>query len=292
MECDAAREGQANLRAMSRWSSRRETPRRWRRALTAVRLLAATYLFCSLAGCASVRVTDPDRTATEQFLLSSAATEAVEQLSFESLRGRKVYVDSTYFAASEEKFVLGELRAKLFLGGVELVPEFESADVILEVRSGGVGIDRYDFLLGLPSVAVSADPDNGDSSGFSVPFVTPELAIVKNIDQIGIASVAYVAYWRETGEVVALSGPFIGRSNREDWWFFGWGPRTLGDIPPATREVEHPDESAREGDPKPAPIVVEEEDLGEGGPVEEAIEEQEGAEDEPEIKEPAPVGGE
>ena len=28
------------------------------------------------------------------------------------------------------------------------------------------------------------------------------------------------------------TGPFVGRSNREDWWFFGSGPNSLGDIPP------------------------------------------------------------
>lgn len=189
------------------------------------------------AGCATVRVTDPARTATEQFLLSGAASKAVNQLTFETLRGRKVYVDSTYFAASEEKFVLGELRASLLLGGIELVPEYEMADVILEVRSGGVGIDRYDFLLGLPSVLISADPNDGDGD-ISIPFVTPELALLKNIKQLGIASVAYVAYWRDSGEVVAKSGPFVGRSRREDWWFLGWGPRTVGDIAPAAKDQE------------------------------------------------------
>jgi len=159
-------------------------------------------------------------------------------LTFEPIRGRRVFVDSTYFAASEEAFVLGELRAQLLLAGVQLVPEPEQAEVVVEVRSGGVGIDRYDFLLGLPSIVLTADTGNGDDGTPNVPVVTPELAIVKKIEQLGIASVAYVAYWRDTGEVVALSGPFVGRTYREDWWFFGWGPRTLGDIPPVEREQE------------------------------------------------------
>jgi hypothetical protein len=168
------------------------------------------------AGCAQTRVTDPPRTATEQFLLSRAASEAVGQLSFDVLRGRRVWIDTEYFAASEQAFVLGELRAKLLLSGVQVARDLDDAQVILEVRSSGVGIDRNDFLLGIPSVGA----------------VTPELVLVKDREQKGFAGVSYVAYWKDSGEVVAASGPFIGRSLRDDWWFFGYGPRSSGNISP------------------------------------------------------------
>ncbi len=184
-----------------------------------------------LVGCSSIRVTDPPRTATEQFMLSTAATEAVDGLSFENLRGRQVWLDDRYFAASESAFVLGQLRARLLLAGVRLVPDRDLCDVVVEVRSGGVGIDRYDSLAGVPPVFISG-PIEGAAGA---PLVTPELAITKNQRQRGFASVAYVAYWRETGDVVAASGPSVGRSTRDDWWFFGLGPRTTGDIPPSER---------------------------------------------------------
>lgn len=186
-----------------------------------------------LTGCSAVRVTDPPRTATEQFMLSTAATEAVNGLSFENLRGRQVWLDDRYFAASEAAFVLGQLRARLLLAGVRLVPNREHCDVVVEVRSGGVGIDRYDSLAGLPPVFLT----NPIDSAAGTQIITPELAIAKNMRQRGVASVAYVAYWRETGDVVASSGPSIGRSTRDDWWFFGLGPRTIGDIPPAERDT-------------------------------------------------------
>lgn len=185
-----------------------------------------------LTGCAQTRVTDPPRTATEQFLLSKAATAAVSQLSFDVLRGRLVYIETEYFAASEQAFVLGELRARLLLSGVQIARHYEDAEVILEVRSSGVGIDRDDFLLGIPSIQA------GSTSVAGVPspsIVTPELAIMKNREQKGVAGVSYVAYWAKTGEIVAASGPFTGRSLRDDWWFFGVGPRSRGDIPPIRR---------------------------------------------------------
>jgi hypothetical protein len=62
---------------------------------------------------------------------------------------------------------------------------------------------------------------------------TPEVSLVKTTKQHGFSSIAYIAYWADTGEVVAASGPFVGRTTRDDYWFFGVGPRTLGNIPPA-----------------------------------------------------------
>lgn len=199
--------------------------------------LALTGALClALFGCAQSRITDPPRTATEQFLLSKAASNAVNQLSFDVLRGRSVYVETQYFAASEQAFVLGELRARLLLSGVQVTRKPEDAQIIMEVRSSGVGIDRNDYLLGVPSLQTGGGDVLGSSSNTFIPLLTPELAIVKNREQLGVAGVSYVAYWAQTGEVVAASGPFIGRSLRDDWWFFGFGPRSRGNIAPIERE--------------------------------------------------------
>jgi len=191
------------------------------------------------SGCSTVRVTDPARTATEQFLLSQAAINAVKPLSFEALHGRKVFVDDAYFAASEREFVLGELRAKLLLSGVQISAERDDAEIIIEVRSGGVGIDRYESLIGLPSVGAAAATGTSAATGVPVPsLITPEVALTKEIKQFGFASVAYVAFWADTGEVVASAGPSIGRVYRDDWWLLGFGPRTTGTVPPVDHHIE------------------------------------------------------
>lgn len=204
-------------------------------------LLALTCALLAGAGggCATIRVTDPPRSATEQFLLSEATRKAVEQLSAEALRDRSVYVDTSYlitsaFPTPENLFYVAELRNKLLVGGVRMAEKREQAQIVLEVRSGGIGIDRLEYLLGIPSIYVSGEL-GGNDSGTNVPVATPELAIIKNTKQLGFASAAFVAYWADTGELVASSGPFIGRTMREDWWFLGFGPRTIGDIPPAEK---------------------------------------------------------
>jgi hypothetical protein len=195
-------------------------------------------LLLMMAGCATQRVTNPERTATEQFLLSKAVRDAVEPLSFEVLHGRRVYLDDRFFGAPEKVLVLGELRAKLLLSGVQLVPEAKGAEIVLEMRSEGVGIDRYDSIVGIPSVGA---PSAATSAATSVPMigiVTPELAIVKETKQISFASLAYVAYWADTGEVVATSGPSVGRAWRDDWWVLNFGPRTVGTIAPVEHKLE------------------------------------------------------
>jgi len=48
----------------------------------------------------------------------------------------------------------------------------------------------------------------------------------------GAASVAAVAYWRNTGEVLVNSGPFVGHTHRYDYFIFGYALQPVGDIPP------------------------------------------------------------
>jgi hypothetical protein len=190
-----------------------------------------------LGGCATVRTTDPSRTATEQMLLSKAAEQAVQQLSTTPLHDRHVYLDTQYYDSVDSAYVVGELRAHLLEHGVRMADSRDKAKVVVEVRSGGVGIDRYNYLLGIPPIFLPA----GDSvSGVDVntgTVITPELALIKRIRQLGYASVAFVAYWKDTGEVLASSGPFVGRTRREDWWFFGMGPKINGNIP-TTETIE------------------------------------------------------
>jgi len=195
----------------------------------------------AICGCSTTRVTDPASTADQLFLQSEATRMAVQRISADQLRDRKVFVDITYLSEVRDYagspsyhevpqqflFLVAELRAKLLLDGVRLVDKREEADIILEARSGGVSINREDFLLGLANVTI---PTEGVAS---IPITTPELAILKTTKQFGFASVAVVAYWRDSGEIVSMSGPFVGRTARQDYWIFGFGPRTVGNIPPA-----------------------------------------------------------
>jgi hypothetical protein len=195
-------------------------------------LVLCMFLLCGNVGCSTLRVTDPYRTATEQYLLNEAARKSVDRLLTAPLRDRLVFVDTTYLISSstpppENLFAVGELRAKLLEAGARLTDEKSRAQVVLELRAVGIGIDRLETLIGLPSVAVPT----GNTA--NVPILTPELAIIKRLKQGGFASIAYVAFWRDSGEIVTSSGPFLGTTYREDFWILGFGPRTIGNVAPA-----------------------------------------------------------
>jgi hypothetical protein len=206
-------------------------------------LLWVIALGGTAGGCATIRVTDPPRTATEQMLMSEAVNRSIAQLNFDALRDRKVWVETAYLSGAEQVTVGGEVRQRLFTSaeqafatgvvrerllqsGARLVQEKKEADVVLEVRSGGIGIDRIENLVGIPAGVFSGTEGPG-----GLPLATPELAILKTTRQRGFASLAFVAYRVDTGELVTASGPYVGRTLREDWWIFGTGPRTVGNIP-------------------------------------------------------------
>ena len=215
----------------------------------AVGWVVVMVAFCAAGGgCATIRVTDPARTATEQFLMSEAVNRSIGQLNFDALRDRKVWVETAYLSGTEVVIVSGEVRQKLFTspeqafatgvlrerllqGGARLVPDRKDADVVLEIRSGGIGIDRTENLIGIPAGVFNSPEGPG-----GLPLVTPELALLKTTRQRGFASLAFVAYRADTGELVTSSGPFVAKTLREDWWILGTGPRTVGNVPTTEKE--------------------------------------------------------
>lgn len=200
----------------------------------------AAGLWLALAGgCADVRLTDPERTATQQFLMTEAIAIAVEQLGTEMLRDRRVYVDDLLLDVPQESYLTAAIRARLLEEGVRLVPTRDDAQIVVELRSQGVGIDRSQNFIGVPPILVPAQPEVGDVQ--TGTLITPEIALYKKVHQKGFAAVAFSAYWRDTGELVGGAGPTYGYTERKDVWIFGIGPSTTGNIvptrPPIT-EVE------------------------------------------------------
>jgi hypothetical protein len=181
------------------------------------------------SGCATVRITDTNRTATEQFLVNTATIRAVEQIDFPALRDRRIFIDTTYLSGSaapsqDQSFLVGELRAKVLQLGGRIANARDQADMIVEVRASSIGVDRYDYLLGIPAGAAGLVNNDVGAS--------PELALIKWLRQEGYSSITVVAYWTNNGELAGLSGPALGRTTRRDYWFFGIGPRSSGDIAP------------------------------------------------------------
>ncbi|WP_096527181.1 hypothetical protein [Candidatus Nitrosoglobus terrae] len=81
----------------------------------------------------------------------------------------------------------------------------KEADLIVEVRSGALSIDRVERLLGIPSFSIPI-PLAGS-------FKFPEIALYKTVNLRVIVRFSLFAYDVKNGVLNTFSGPIYGRSH-------------------------------------------------------------------------------
>ena len=179
-------------------------------------LFGCLAVIFSLTGCADFTMTNPPRTATEQLLLSTAADRALKNASLEMFRGKRVFIDGTYFDSYDAKYVIGALRDTFSQAGALLAPAITNSDIIVEARSGAFSTDFSSSLIGIPNL------------GLPIPLVgvisMPELALYKSSDQRSLAKFALLAYESKSREHYYSSGPLVGNAyaNIHKVLFFLW----------------------------------------------------------------------
>src|SRR5438128_10256326 len=151
-------------------------------------------------GCGTTRMTDTQRAATEQLLISNAVDQAVSQLDFRCLAGKQVFFDPQVLDNTVDKgYVASSLRQQLLASGCILQEDRAKATYVVEARAGGVGTDRHSVLVGVPEMNVpSVLPGQ--------PSHIPKIPFAEKTDQNGVAKVAVFAYNRKTGRPVRQSG--------------------------------------------------------------------------------------
>jgi len=183
-------------------------------------ILAATGF-----GCGTTRWSDTSRTATEQLLISDAVDRAISEFDFAILADREVYFDASYLAGvTDENYIVSSLRQYLLASGCILREDKEEAEYVVEARSGGVGTDRSDVLVGVPAVQVPVVP------GTPLPSAIPELPLVKSTNQKAVAKLAVFAYNRRTGRPALQTGVDPVVSTAKNSWVFGAGPFKQGSL--------------------------------------------------------------
>jgi hypothetical protein len=177
-----------------------------------------------LAGCGTTRMTDTQRTATEQLLLSNAIDQAVGRIDVRSLAGKPVFLDVQYLDGVVDRgYLISSLRQHLLANGCALREDRASADYVVEARAGGIGTDRHSLLVGVPQTTMPALLPGQ-------PTQIPEIPFAKKTDQNGVAKVALFAYNRRTGHPVWQSGLVQSLSTSHDLWVLGAGPFENGTI--------------------------------------------------------------
>ena len=166
------------------------------------------------AGCHAIRITEPERTATEQLLLSTATDHAIRDIDLKALDGKKVFFKPDYFESYDDGYALCAIRELLAKNGAHLVADLEQSDLVGEARSGALGIDSRDSLLGLPELTIPIP--------FAGQVQSPELALYKAQHADSIAKFALLAYETKSGEFVHATGSMIGKAKFHHYKILGF----------------------------------------------------------------------
>jgi hypothetical protein len=183
--------------------------------------LALVALCCN--GCLQTNMTEPQRSAAEQLLLSTVADRAAQTVSLNSFANKKVYFSTNYFEGYDAKYAFGTVRDAFSRAGALLVNDENDAEIVVEARNGALSIDRADSLLGIPSTAVPV--------GFAGAISIPEIALYKSNKQYSLAKFALLAYSKDSGKHYFSSGPMIGRAHLYYYKFLGFISYTSTDVP-------------------------------------------------------------
>jgi hypothetical protein len=170
-------------------------------------LSAALLLALMLCGCTTNRETDPQRSATEELLISTAADRAAEQLWLDLGPNNKAFLDTTNFEGLDSKYAIATIRSSLLRHGIRFVGDKKDADTIIEIRAGALSIDKHETLFGIPSFNLPIP--------LAGPLATPEIALYSSNKQEGIAKFGATAYDAKDGHFIAESTPPLGRSRLE-----------------------------------------------------------------------------
>src|SRR5438105_7782814 len=191
---------------------------------TLFRTIALTLLLTAGSGCGTTRMTDTQRTATDQLLISNAVDQAVSQLDLRCLAGKLVYFDPQYLDGTVDRgYVVSSLRQQLLASGCVLQDDRAKATYIVEARTGCIGTDRHSLLIGVPQMTVPALVPGQ-------PSQIPEIPVAKKTDEQGAAKLAVFAFNRVTGQRVWQSGTVEAYSDARDTWVVGLGPFRKGSI--------------------------------------------------------------
>ena len=180
--------------------------------------LIAIGLVVLTAGCSTVATSNTPRTAKEQMLLSNAVDQSFDKVDFTPLYGQQVFLDDKYLECTDKAYVMGSLRHRIMRAGGTLAATADAADVIMEVRSGGVGTDLSDAFVGIPAITLPG------------MLTLPEIRMMQRKTQNGYAKIGLVLFDAKSKSVLGDGGMSMAQSEDSNWFVLGMGPWQNGTL--------------------------------------------------------------
>jgi hypothetical protein len=176
--------------------------------------------FLAMMGCASTKTTNTVRTAHEQLLISNSIDQALNKVDFTAFEGAKVFIDEKYLECVDKPYLVGSVRHRAMRSGARVVEKSDEAEIIVEVRSGGVGTNLSDMFVGSPELAVPGP----------FPVALPEIRLLSKQKQMGIAKIGILAYDAKTRRILGDGGVTLAQSDDSNWYVLGAGPYQRGSV--------------------------------------------------------------
>ncbi|MFO0917207.1 MAG: DUF6655 family protein [Planctomycetaceae bacterium] len=176
------------------------------------------FCCCLICGCSSTKQSNTARTAREQMLISNAVDQSLAKIDFSSLNGQKVYLEEKYLDCTDKGYIVGSVRHRSMYNGAHMVAKPEDADIVVELRSGGVGTDMADSYVGIPAIVLPG------------MLTLPEVKFITHTNQSAVAKIGLVAYDAKTQEVLGSGGVTASMSDDSNWYVMGMGPYQNGTL--------------------------------------------------------------
>lgn len=167
--------------------------------------------------------------------MSNAVDQAIEQIDFSPLQGRKVYLETKYldsikgFGIVNAGYITSSLRQQLASVRCLIQDKREQADIIVEPRVGALGTDGHEVTYGIPQTSALSTATAAITSTPLMPAI-PEISFGKQDAHSGVAKIIVFAFERETKHPVWQSGVAQAESDCNHTWFLGIGPFQRGSI--------------------------------------------------------------
>ena len=172
----------------------------------------------ALCGCTTTTSSNTARTGKEQLLISNSVDQSLQKMDFSAFQGHTVFLNEKFLDCVDKGYIVGSLRHRMMRQGVHLAGKAEDADVIVEIRSGGVGTDTSDSYLGVPEVVLPG------------LITLPEVRLVTRSSQQGTVKLGLIAYDAKTMQVLGDGGVSLAQSDDNNWYFMGIGPYQSGSL--------------------------------------------------------------
>lgn len=170
------------------------------------------------SGCSSTKQSHTARTAREQLLISNAIDQSLSKVDFASFQGSNIFIEDKYLESVDKGYLVGSIRHRAMINGANVVGKPEEADLVLEVRSGGIGTDMADSYIGSPEIVLPG------------MLTLPEVRLVSRTSQSATAKIGLIAYDPKSKQLLGDGGVSSSLSDDNNLFVFGVGPYQYGTV--------------------------------------------------------------